>query len=74
MCLFDQDPATRRRSGGFIAVSMGCLASAILWPNTTLSHCLTPNLRDLMHGLLYGLSFGFSIGALLIARRARIDR
>jgi len=73
MCLFANEPRSRR-SGAFIAVSMCCLACANLWPSTSFSHALTPNLRDFFKGLLYGLSFAFSIGALILARRSRLNR
>ncbi|HUB17616.1 MAG TPA: hypothetical protein VL990_03210 [Acidobacteriaceae bacterium] len=74
MCLFDQNPAVRRRSGGFIAVSMSCLVVAMLFPNLGLSRAAHPDLRDFLQGMFYGLSFGFSIGAIIIARRGRFGQ
>ena len=74
MCLFDQDPSTRRRSSGFVAISMVCLTLAVLWQDTPLAHGSHLDLRDFIDGLLYGLSFGFSIGALFLARRSRFNR
>ncbi len=69
MCRCETNPFTQRRSRAFTAISMSCLALAVLWQNTSFAHGSHPDLKDFFHGLLYGLSFGFSIAALIVSRR-----